>query len=201
MKKLWLVLAFFSMAMPVQAVERFIAGEHYQIVGDTSAPKTKNGSVVEFFSYGCPHCEHLEPYLHQWLEANKELNFSRVPAQWNAYFKELGLLYLTLEKLGVADQHSAAVFKYIHKQRKPLRNKAQIVGFAERTLGIPKAEFEAAWESPEVKGKLAKAGQMMRQYKVSGVPALLVNERYYVSVKLAGGEEALFDVVDFLLQK
>lgn len=201
MKQLWLVLAIFGLAMPVHAVERFIAGEHYQVVGDLAAPKPEKSRVVEFFSYGCPHCEHLEPHLHKWLEGKNNIEFSRVPAQWSAYFNDLAKLFLTLDKLGLVDKHSESVFKYIHKQRKPLRNKSQIVTFADKTLGIPKADFEAAWESAEVKQKLAEAGQMMRQYKVSGVPAILVNERYYVSVKLAGSEAALFEVVDFLLQK
>ena len=129
MKQMWWALAFFSLAMPVQALERFIAGEHYQVVGDLGAPKPKTGRVSEFFSYGCPHCEHLEPFLSKWLADNNDIEFSRVPAQWNAYFKDLAKLFLTLDKLGLVDKHSASVFKYIHQQRKPLRNKSQIVTF------------------------------------------------------------------------
>ena len=63
------------------------------------------------------------------------------------------------------------------------------------------AKFKAAWESEAVSQGMDAAGQALRQYRVSGVPALLVNGRYYVSVKLAGSEEAMFDVVNFLMHK
>ncbi|MCG8673228.1 MAG: thiol:disulfide interchange protein DsbA/DsbL [Pseudomonadales bacterium] len=188
--------------MPAYAVERFVAGDHYLVVGDVNAPKPAKPAVLEFFSYGCPHCEQLEPALLEWKQKHGDgITFSRVPAQWNAYFKSLGQLYLTLEAMGVADKHSGKVFKYIHKQKKPLRKKAQIFAFVEKQLGIPKSEFEKAWDSKAVKEKLTDAGTKLRQFKVSGVPALLVNERYYVSVKTAGSEEGLFEIVDFLLQK
>ncbi|PIE42022.1 MAG: hypothetical protein CSA49_00760 [Gammaproteobacteria bacterium] len=202
MKNIWLALALCVLALPAQAVERFIAGEHYLVVGNPGTEIQEKGRVVEFFSYGCPHCEHLEPYLHQWLASKKDsVQFVRVPAQWNAYYKVLARFYLTLNKLGLAEQHSKEVFNYVHMQRKPLLNKSQIRDFAENTLKIPATEFDAAWGSAEVKEKLTEAGQMLRQFKVSGVPALVVNDVYYVSVKLAGSEDALFEVVDFLLQK
>ena len=202
--KHWLIAGLLTlMALPAQAlVERFVEGTHYQIVGDVNAPKPEKPLVVEFFSYGCPHCEHLEPHLMAWYEKNKNnIEFERVPAQWNSYFALLGQLYLTLEKLGVAEDVSGKVFEYIHKQRKSLRTEAEVLAYAKTKLGLNPEKFKAAWESEAVAEGLQQAGDALREYRVSGVPALVVNGRYYVSVKLAGSEEGMFDVVDFLLQK
>ena len=197
------LLAFSAYAEPGFMVgERCIAGTHYEIVCDAKAPKPDKPSVVEFFSYGCPHCEHLEPHLLKWIEKNQDrVTFSRVPAQWNAYFRTLAKLYLVLDKMGVAEQKSAKVFEYIHKKHKPLRKESEVLAFAEKELGIDAAAFKLAWESDDVKSQLNKAGKALRVFKISGVPALVVNDRYQVSVKLAGSEEAVFDVVDFLLTK
>ncbi|MDX1695364.1 MAG: thiol:disulfide interchange protein DsbA/DsbL [Ketobacteraceae bacterium] len=199
----WLVAVLLVVAVfPVQAVERFIAGSHYEVVGDVNAPKPEKPRVVEFFSYGCPHCQHLEPALVRWTESKGDaVEFERIPAQWNSYFALLARLYLTLEHLGVAEEASGKVFDYIHEKRKPLRKEDQIKSFAEKELGLDPEKFEAAWSSDEVANGMKEAGEALRQYRVSGVPALLVNDRYYVSVKLAGSEEMMFDVVDFLLLK
>lgn len=202
MKRLFVVLLLGALVFPVHAMERYLAGTHYQVVGDVNAPKPEKPIVTEFFSYGCPHCEHLEPHVQSWYSKNKgKVTFERVPAQWSPYFKLLGQLYLALDKLGVAEKHSAAVFDYIHKKRKPLRNQEQVMAFAAEHLELDAAAFQAAWDSDEVKQRLNQAGKDLRKYKVSGVPAILVNHRYYVSVKSAGSEKELFEVVDFLLTK
>lgn len=202
--KRWVLAGLLAMVVfPAQAlVERFVAGTHYEIVGDVDAPKPDKPHVIEFFSYGCPHCEHLEPDLMAWYEKHKnDIRFERIPAEWNGYFALLGRLYLTLDQMGVAEEASEKVFSYIHKQRKPLRKESQIMTFAEKQLGLDPEKFKTAWESDEVGKGLKEAGMALRQYRVSGVPALVVNGRYYVSVKLAGSEEAMFDVLNFLLQK
>lgn len=202
--KHWLIAGLLAMmAFPVQAlVERFVEGTHYQIVGDVNAPKPDKPVVVEFFSYGCPHCEHLEPHLMAWHAKNKNaIQFERVPAQWNGYFALLAKLYLALEQMGVAEEFSGKVFDYIHTQRKSLRQEAEVMALVKDELGLDAAKFKAAWESDAVAEGLQAAGDALREYRVSGVPALVINGRYYVSVKLAGSEDAMFDVVDFLLQK
>lgn len=202
MKQGLLSILLLLAAFPVQAVERFIAGTHYEVVGDVNAPTPEKPQLVEFFSYGCPHCEHLEPSLKAWLDKQGDsVAFQRIPAQWNGYFALLAQLYLALEQMGVADEASGKVFAYIHDQRKPLRKESQVKTFVEQQLGLDPEKFQAAWESAEVAEGLKEAGQALRQYRVSGVPALLVNGRYYVSVKIAGSEETMFEVVDFLLQK
>lgn len=202
MKQLLLACLVSFVVLPVQAVERFVAGTHYQIVAQDSSREGNKPEVVEFFSYGCPHCEHLEPALNAWYESNKErVDFKRVPAQWSGYFKLLGRLYFTLDELGVAKTHSDAVFAYIHERRKPLRKESQIFSFAEQELGLEPEKFKTVWNSNKVRTRMQDADKALRAYKVSGVPAILVNQRYYVSVKLAGSEEMMFEVVDFLLTK
>lgn len=179
-------------------VERYVEGVHYTRVAD-GAPAP--GSVIEFFSFGCPHCAHFEPALEQWLQHKPaQANFSRVPATWNPRFEFLGRVYYTLVKLDMAETTSQAMFDHIHKDNKPLRDEKDVAAFlAER--GVEKDRFEAAWNSAEVKANLQGAGQMLSRYKVGGVPAFLVAGQYMTSVSQAGSEAELFSVVEFLLTK
>lgn len=179
-------------------VERFVEGVHYtRAPGGTPAPNT----VVEFFSFGCPHCAHLEPAVENWLQHKpKNVEFSRIPATWNARFQFLGQVYYTLNALGVAEANAQAVFDYIHKDNKPMRSEEEVADFV-AGHGVDKQRFSAAWNSEEVKTQLNSAGQAMARYKVSGVPAFLVGGMYSTSVNMAGSEEELFQVIEFLLTK
>ena len=43
----------------------------------------KKIEVIEFFSYGCPHCNDLEPYLQAWVKTlPPDVQFRRVPVMF-----------------------------------------------------------------------------------------------------------------------
>ena len=179
-------------------VERFVEGVHYSKV-ENGSPMP--GTVIEFFSFGCPHCAHLEPAVEAWLKRKPaSANFSRIPATWNARFQFLGQVYYTLEKLGVAEANAQAMFDHIHKDNKPLRDEADVADFM-AGHGVSKEDFTAAWNSEEIRSKLVKAGQALGRYKVSGVPSFLVGGQYMTSLSMAGSEQELFDIIEFLLTK
>ena len=43
--------------------------------------------------------------------------------------------------------------------------------------------------------------QRIRAYNLNGVPALMVNGKYVVNAGSAGSQEAMIDVVNFLIEK
>src|SRR6059058_6008713 len=43
----------------------------------------KKIEVIEFFSYGCPHCGEFEPLLHEWVKKlPPDVQFRRVPVSF-----------------------------------------------------------------------------------------------------------------------
>ena len=59
------VLALFAATANAELVE----GKNYVRMQNPHPVETgKQIEVIEFFSYGCPHCAALEPYLDTWLE-------------------------------------------------------------------------------------------------------------------------------------
>src|SRR5690349_16449224 len=76
-----------------------VAGKDYMEISPPQ-PGGSNGqvAVIEFFSYGCPHCYELEPTLHKWKSAlPKDVTFRRVPVSFGRQeWAELGRMYLTL---------------------------------------------------------------------------------------------------------
>src|SRR4051794_29877391 len=66
--------------------EDFIAGKDYESLKSTIQSEEGNNKipVIEFFSFGCPWCYHIEPALAQWTkEQIKSIQFSQVPVVFN----------------------------------------------------------------------------------------------------------------------
>ena len=184
----------------VSAMERYVAGVHYKIVAPEPS-KTKTPHVFSFFSYACPHCNHLEPAVDTWRKKqSNNVVFERVPAQWNPLFNDMARFYYALNELHLADQHSQTVFNEIHKKKRSLHTEGSILAFVQ-TLGLDKTEFQKVLNSDAVKKKMRKGKGVMTQYKIPGVPSFVVNGRYFVNVSMAGSPEQLFKVLDFLLTK
>ncbi|AUM12213.1 thiol:disulfide interchange protein DsbA/DsbL [Ketobacter alkanivorans] len=193
-----LLLALVSSSGWAFSLERYVEGVHYQKVeGGQPQPKT----VVEFFSFGCPHCYELEPKVEAWVKSKPEaVSFSRVPATWNQKFAVLGKLYYVIEALGIEEKAVPAVFEYLHKQNKTItsREDAQTLLTG---LGVTPEVFNKAWNDPQVETNANTAGRIFAANQIRGVPAVVVNGQYQTSVSMAGSPEDLFEVVNFLLSK
>lgn len=196
--------AFLAVALSVFStsswafMERYVEGVHYVKVKDATP---KPGTVTEFFSFGCPHCSHLEPAVEAWLKTKPaKVKFDRVPATWNKKFQVLAQLYYTLESLNQLESSMAAVFDYIHKQGKHIHSAGAAQDFLV-SLGMDRAAVKQAWNAEEIDDKLRAAAAAYARNQIRGVPAFLVNGQYQTSVSMAGSETELFKVVEFLMNK
>ena len=198
--QLWLVFAGMLIAASSFGFvgERFVEGVHYTRA-ENGSPQP--GAVVEFFSFGCPHCAHLEPGLEQWLATKPDtVVFSRSPVTWSQQYAFLARVWFVLEGAGVQEDGIQKIFNHIHKDKKAL-NTPQDVAALMATLGVDQARFDALWDGPDMDQKLRGAQENLLRYKVSGVPAFLVAGQYMTSVSQAGSVAELFDVIGYLLAK
>lgn len=157
--------------------------------------------VLELFWYGCPHCYHLEPQLSAWLEGKPEdVVFVRMPAVLGPDWELLARAYYTMELLGVEDQVHVPLFEHIHKERKRIRNVADVKAvFIEH--GVSEQDFDRTFQSFAVITKTSRARQARALYGITGVPVLVVNGKYLTSAQMAGGNKEMLQVVDFLVQR
>lgn len=180
-------------------VERFVENTHYRLIPGGTATSTPE--VVEFFSYGCPHCRSIEADFEAWLAAKpKNVKVMRVPAAWNPRFETLARFYLTLDEMGDAEKYSAAIFKAIHEENKKLASKDEIVGYVS-ALGIDSKRFADTYDSDKVSQRLEESKQLFAQYRLSGVPGFVVNGQYFTDITMGGHGQGLFDVINFLISK
>jgi thiol:disulfide interchange protein DsbA len=193
----WLSALVLPFALSVAwAAADFVEGTHYTRLPTpqpTSVPDKIE--VVELFSYACPHCFHLEPYLGKWLASKPDdVVFVRLPVVFRPEWEPLAKAYFTAELLGALDKVHPALFDAIHvKKQKILDEAAMREIFLSQSISAE--DFSNTFNSFAVAVKVNNAKMMTRRYAITGVPALIVNGKYR-----AGGEDGnVLEVVDFLI--
>jgi protein dithiol oxidoreductase (disulfide-forming) len=157
--------------------------------------------VVEFFSYGCPHCYSFEPLLEPWIKKlPADVAFRRVPAAFNASWEGLAKIFYALEATGQVDAMHKRVFAAIHVQRQRLDKEADIAAFV-KGAGGDEAKFLEAYKSFGVATKLRQGKQLADAYKIDGVPTLGIHGRFFTSGALAGTHERALAVADQLIKR
>jgi len=166
--------------------------------------KTTTGDKVEvreLFWYYCPHCYNLEPTLNAWvkkLPANAQ--FIRQPAMYSDRWAKGAIFYFVLEKLNLLDKLHEPLFDAIHKKKNSFKSKASFIDWV-ANFGVDKAKIEKAFGSFSVRVKTNKAKLNTKKYNLEGVPAIVVNGKYWTDATHAGDHNRMLEVVDFLIKK
>ena len=157
--------------------------------------------VIEFFSYGCPHCYSFEPMLEQWVKRQPpDVAFRRVPATFNPTFEGYARLFYALEAIGQVEALHKRVFAAIHVQRQRLDKEADIAAFVSANGGDGAKAVEAM-KSFGVATKLRQAKQSFEAYKIDGVPTLGIHGRWFTSGSLTGSNDKALAVADQLVER
>ena len=158
------------------------AGKDYTLI--TPAQPTDDAAkieVLEFFSYGCPHCSDLHPLISAW-DAKKpgDVVFKRVPVSFGrAAWANAAKLYYTLEATGDLAKLDGDVFKAIHNDRTNLFDEKAILEWVTKK-GVDPKKFSETFNSFGVMSKVKRGDQLAQSYKISGVPAVAVDGKYLV---------------------
>ena len=159
-----------------------VQGQDYQLLTPPQ-PAADQGKVevIEFFSYGCPHCYALQPHVVKWAaELPANVAFTRVPVSFGRReWGQLSRAYYALEATGDLARLDDALFEGIHKEQKPLFDEDSLAAWA-AAHGVEAGKFRAAFQSPGVSAQAMRAEQLSREYKVNSVPRLFVDGKYVV---------------------
>ena len=180
-----------------------IAAEPYKNIVPAQPTQVAEGKieVVEIFWYGCPHCYDFEPHVNNWV-ANlpEDVEFRRMPGIFSKSWVAHARAYYAAEKLGVLEQIHTPLFEALHKDRKRIFSESELKDFFE-SKGVDGDEFTRAYNSNEVEVKFKQAFLMGQRYKITGVPAVVVNGKYMTGAALAGSYDNLLKTMDMLVDK
>ena len=187
------------------ATSHFKEGVNYQRLSPTQPVSVSPDQVqiVEFFWYGCPHCNALDPLLEAWRTSTQPTGkppyvvFTRVPAAWNDITRFHGRFHYAAESLGRLDELHPLIFREIHEKGNPLNTiDAAREFFAEH--GVSAQDFQKSFGALSLERKLDEANLLAQRAKVTGVPHFLINGKYITDVSGAGGPEQLLMLLNEL---
>ncbi len=177
-------------------------GIEYEILKTIQpAPTDGKVQVIEFFSYGCPHCYRFEPYIEKWRENKADnVEFMFVPAIFNKNWEALATLFYAAEVLGVQDKVHPAIFEAMHGEGKKVKSMDDIKAVF-NTAGVTTEQLDQALNSFTVAAKTRRAKTMTKAYGINSVPNIVVQGKYRTNGTLAQGHGNVFKVVDYLTDK
>lgn len=182
----------------------YVEGVNYRALATPIVTSGEQIEVMEFFWYGCPHCESFEQPLHQWHKTMAaDVALVQSPAMWNDLMKLHAKVFFIVQNMTDGDKAHAALFQEVMELRETRDIKLQTQKLAEfmQGYGLSKAEFMQQLASVEVNQQLAQAIKLMSQSEIDGTPSIVVNGRYLVLNQSAKSFEQVLDITRFLVEQ
>jgi thiol:disulfide interchange protein DsbA len=191
-------VAALSLTAAAQAVEE--GREYLRLKNPQPVETGKKIEVIEFFSYGCPHCADLEPILQNWMKTGMpaDVQLRRVPVMYQDRWIPLAKIYYTLEALGEEKRLSPDVFSALHSKGMSLWQDKTFFDWA-ASQGLDRKKVEDMYNSFAMSGKVNRARQAAEAYQIQSVPSFVVDGKY-VTYKVST-HRAIPPTLDALIAK
>lgn len=194
-------IAFVS--LPLMASAELVEGRDWRPVSG-NPPETDGDEieVLEFFSYGCPHCGDINPLIEEWKKRlPNDVRFERVPVTFGrAAWETLARLYLTLDFADELSRLDQKVFDAVTKERVNLYTENKVLDWVAEH-GVDREAFAKLLNSFAVEAALARANTLAARYQVDAVPMIIVDGRYQVLGEGARTKADLLEIADALIEK
>jgi protein dithiol oxidoreductase (disulfide-forming) len=157
--------------------------------------------VLEFFSYGCPHCGSLNPLIKQWQATLPEdVVLRRVPITFGRQaWENLARLFYTLQSLGELDRLDQEVFAALHDRRIKLYTEPEILKWLS-DKEIDTQRFTDTFNSFDIQTKIGRGDYLAGRYQIDAVPTIAVAGRYAVLGRKAQGLPDILAIADRLIE-
>ncbi|MBK6636681.1 MAG: thiol:disulfide interchange protein DsbA/DsbL [Rhodocyclaceae bacterium] len=198
------IAVFFAMLTLPSLAQEVELGKHYTLVEPPLASSAPAGKieVVEFFSYGCPHCADFHPIVNIWAnKLPKDVSLRKVPVSFNRpAWARLAAMYYSMESSGDLAKLESALFKALHQERATFSDDQAFVTWAGGKGGDTKKISEAL-AGFGMQSRIRRGDQEATAARIGGVPAIVVGGRYLVNNSGANGYEDLLRITDALIAK
>lgn len=193
------LLAAMSLAATAQPIVPTEGKEYLRLKSPQPVETGKKIEVIEFFSYGCPHCGELETILQPWIKSlPADVQFRRVPVVFQERWLPLAKAYYTLDALGEEARLTPALFAALHGKGLSLWQDKTFFDWT-ASQGLDRKKVEDMYTSFAIAGKVNRARATAQAYQIQQVPMLVVDGKF-VTHQLPS-HRATPAVVDALIAK
>lgn len=199
MKKYIFIVLALLMAPLANAASEFKEGVEYKVVQEVASNEPV---VLEFFSYGCPHCDSFEPLMAKLEERIPDMQLKKVPVAFlgGDMGPVLQRAHGAAELLKVEDKIAPVLFDAMIRANKKPKNMADIKElFLENE--ITEQKFDSVINSFILTGKVSQYDKAAALFKINSTPTVIVKNKYELDMSEIGSEERFYQVVEYLLTK
>jgi thiol:disulfide interchange protein DsbA len=120
---------------------------------------------------------------------------------WNDLMVVHAKAYYTALTLGVLDKVHEPIFNAINVDRNTLRDADALAKLFTEHAGIDEDTFRKTFDSFGVNSQVKQADARARSYGIAGTPELIVNGKYRITGRSAGGQAEMLQVAKELIEK
>ncbi|WP_445011006.1 thiol:disulfide interchange protein DsbA/DsbL [Vreelandella stevensii] len=202
LKTLMVALAGLGLSAAVSAQE-LVEGQHYTLLASPVATQVEEDQieVTEAFWFGCPHCYRLQEHVNDWYATlEDDVSVIHMPATMGGDWNTHATAFYAAQSLGIEEEMHGDFFDAIHQDGRSLTDPDDIAEFF-ANYGVSEEEARQALSAFSVRSDVNKANSRMREMRLMGVPAIVVDGRYVVSPQTAGSLENMPRIADALVEK
>ena len=178
-------------------------GVHFKKITHSLDLAVSQNYIVEFFWYGCGHCERFEPVINKWSsEQAGRVEVIKMPAIWNKPMELHARAFFLAQELPEFKQLHEELFVVIMQLRGNKNMDVQIQALAQffSMYGVHQDDFSQRIYTPAMNEKLSHAAKLMKNAEITSTPSLIVNGEYLVLNKSASEEMTILDIAEKLLE-
>ncbi|OZB61795.1 MAG: hypothetical protein B7X39_00900 [Lysobacterales bacterium 14-68-21] len=188
---------------------------------EPAQPKVSNTDkieVAEVFSYACPSCNAFHPMVDQLaksLPADAVMAYLPVSFMPQENFPMFQRAFLTAQALGVADKANDAMYDAVWKSKelsseradgqglKPMSELPTLADAAKfyAKYGADPKEFLAVANSFSINTQVKRADELVKAYGVEGTPTIVIDGKYRIDLRAAGGYAQMVELAKYLVAK
>lgn len=181
------------------AAFQFQQDVHYKQVDNIDAEQARPPYLVEYFWFGCQHCQRFEPVLETILLRRPTLTLVRKHAAVAKHWQTDARIFYSLQQMDL--EHLTKPLLELYSEKRQL-TPVDLQQFLTTHQVDQPAFFEIAENSEQVVEKMQQSATEMQDNQIGGVPALVVNGRYLILPHAdINSLEAYLALIDYLLTK
>jgi len=211
------MLCLLLLPMAASAQLRWQEGRNYTLLQPAAPVSVPAGKieVTEIFSYGCIYCYRAKGEMQKLKEALPAdavmtyVHASFVPTEAWPMFQRA---FYTAQALGIAEATHDRMFAAVWENgelplmdtttghvRNPLPTLQDAARFYQKYASVKPETFLERAASKDIDAAVANAERLIRLYKVTGTPTLVVNGRYRINNETLSSSAEQRQLVNFLV--
>ncbi|WP_447554590.1 thiol:disulfide interchange protein DsbA/DsbL [Vreelandella sp. EE22] len=195
-------LAGLTLSAAVSAQEP-VEGQDYTLLENpvSTVAGDDQVEVTEVFWFGCPHCYRLQEPVNEWYETlDDDVALVKMPATMGGNWNTHATAFYAAQSLGIEEELHKDFFDAIHQDGQSLTDEDDIAAFF-ANYGVSEEEARKALNSFPVRSETNKANSRMREMRLMGVPALIVDGRYVITPSTAGSLDNMPVIAEALIER